>query len=87
MTIQNNLIELIGFLSWIFHWSLFVSKDPDTNTSFQVQVITRRLLGTKPLTEPMMTQLADAYIGVTKYLCVLNTSCVEKAFGLTTYVV
>ena len=48
-----------------FHW-IFFSRTPIANTPALVQVMAWRRKSDKPLPEPMMTQLIDAYIQVTR---------------------
>ena len=41
----------------------FVPKGPIDNSSALIQVVACLLFGTKPLTEPMLIQSTDAYMG------------------------
>ena len=47
---------------WLWILLKFVPKDPIDNKSALLQVMASRQTGDKPLPEPMLTQVSDAYM-------------------------
>ena len=58
---QTHFLELNSSSWFQFHWNLFPMKSPNDNNPALVQIMGCRRTGDKPLSEPMMAQLIDAY--------------------------
>ena len=62
----NNILKCIFMNEKLFIWIWillkFVPKGPINNIPALSQIMAWRLSGDKPLSEPMLTQLTDAYM-------------------------
>ena len=45
-----------------FHWSLFIAKGPTDNDLPMISIMAWYRIGDKPLSEPMLTRVTDAFM-------------------------